>query len=98
MLRRPAVATEVNEEHHVTCKDFACAHWVSNGTKHNILHEDLMQTKKSTKYRSKHSTEPLRQDSVRGCKEFVVPVSCCYMSSLDNVMLMDESMMSCHIP
>ncbi len=79
-----AFVANVKTDRQVTCMDLATAHGVSYGTMHNILHEELELVKKTARWMDLHV--------------FVAPVNCHSMLMLDNIVMMDESMVSYHMP
>jgi histone-lysine N-methyltransferase SETMAR len=65
---------------------------------HNTLHEELGLVKKLARWVPKILSEDQKKERVRICTEFVTPVHCHSMAMLDNIMTMDETMVSYHTP
>ncbi len=92
------VAADVNADWQVTCRDLATAHGVSYGTMHNILHEELGLVKKSARWVPKLLSEDQKKERVRICTEFVTASHRRSMAIMDNIVTMDETMVSYHTP
>jgi histone-lysine N-methyltransferase SETMAR len=93
-----AVAADVNADRWVTCMDLATAHGVSYGTMHNILHQELGLVKKSARWLPKLLSEDQKKERVRICAEFIAAVHHRSMAMMDNIVTMDETMVSYHTP
>jgi [histone H3]-lysine36 N-dimethyltransferase SETMAR len=93
-----AVAAEVNEDRRVTIRHLATVHGVSYGSMHNILHKSLGLVKKSARWVPKLLSDDQKQERVRVCTEFVAAVNRRSLSMLDNIVTMDETMVSYHTP
>jgi len=93
-----AVAAAVKEDARLNIAHLAAAHGVSQGTIFNILHEDLGLSKKSARWVPKLLSEEQKQEHVRTCEEFVAAVRRHSKSMLDNIVTMDETMISYHTP
>jgi hypothetical protein len=93
-----AVAGNVKADRHITCRDLAIAHGVPFGTMHNILHEELGLVKKSASLVPKLLSSEQKEERVRICSEFVAAVDRSSMTTLDQIITMDETMVSYHTP
>jgi histone-lysine N-methyltransferase SETMAR len=93
-----AVAADVNADRRVKCMDLATAHGVSYGTMHNILHKELGLVKKSARWVPKLLSEDQKKERVRICTDFVAAIHRRSMAMLDNIITMDETMVSYHTP
>ncbi len=91
-----AVAANVAEDRRVSCKDLASAHGLSIGTVFNILRDDLGLVKKSARWVPKLLSDEQKQEHVRTCQEFVAVVQGRSLSMLDDIVTMDETMVSFH--
>jgi hypothetical protein len=65
---------------------------------HNILHEELGLVKKSARWVPKLLSESHKKEWVRICMDFVAAIHCPSMAMLDNIVMMDETMVSYHMP
>jgi histone-lysine N-methyltransferase SETMAR len=92
------VAAAVENDARVTCVDLASAFGVSRGTIHNILRDDLGLVKKSARWVPKILSEDQKKERVRICTEFVAAVTRRSKAMLDNIITMDETMVSYHTP
>jgi hypothetical protein len=70
---------------------------VSYGNMHNIHHDNLGLVKKSARWVPKLLSEDQKKEHVKMCKEFVSAVSS-FMEMLENIVTMDETMVSYHTP
>jgi len=93
-----AVTAAVKEDARVSISALAAVHGVSTGTIFNILHDDLGLSKKSARWVPKLLSEEQKQERVRTCEEFVAAVHRHSKSMLDNIVTMDETMISYHTP
>jgi histone-lysine N-methyltransferase SETMAR len=78
--------------------DLASAFGVSKGTIHNILRDDLGLVKKSARWVPKILSEDQMKECVRICTELVAAVTRRSKAMLDNIITMDETMVSFHTP
>jgi transposase len=102
-MKRPvdiiaAVAADVKADCRITCRDLATAHGVSFGTVHNILHEEQGLVKKSAQWVPKLLSPEQKEERVQICSEFVAAVNRSSMTMLDQIIMMDETMVSYHTP
>jgi histone-lysine N-methyltransferase SETMAR len=65
---------------------------------HNILHQELGLVKKSARWVPKLLSEDHKKERVRICTEFVAAVHRRSMAMMDNIVMMDETMVSYHTP
>ena len=93
-----AVAAAVKEDARVNIAHLAAAHGVSQGTIFNILHEDLGLSKKYARWVPKLLSDDQKEERVRTSTEFVAAVNRRSMAMLDNIVTMDETMVSYHTP
>jgi hypothetical protein len=93
-----AVAADVKADCRITCRDLATAHGVSFGTMHNILHEKLGLVKKSACWVPKLLSTEQKEERVRICRELVAAIDRSSMMMLDQIIMMDETMVSYHTP
>jgi hypothetical protein len=93
-----AVAADVNSDRRVTCMDLTTSHGVSYGTMQNILHQELGLVKKSAQWVPKLLSEDQKKERVRICMEFFAAIHRRFMAMLDNIVTMDETMVSYHTP
>jgi histone-lysine N-methyltransferase SETMAR len=93
-----AVAADVKADRHITCRDLASAHGVSFGTMQNILHVELGLVKKSARWVPKLLSPEQKEERVRICTEFVAAIDRSSMAMLDQIIMMDETMVSYHTP
>ncbi len=93
-----AVATDVKADDRISCRDLASAHGVSFGTMHNILHVELGLVKKSARWVPKLLSPEQKEERVRICTEFVAAVDHSSMAMLDQIITIDETMVSYHTP
>ena len=82
----------------VTIRKLAESHGVSNDTIHKILHDDLGLSKKSARWVPKLLSKEQMQERVRVCKKFVAAVHRHSKAWLNNIVTMDETMVSLHTP
>ena len=93
-----SVAADIASNARANIKDLALAHGVSYGTIVNILHEDLGLVKKSARWVPKLLSEAQKQERVRVCSQFVTAVHRKSLAMLDDIVTMDETMVSFHTP
>jgi hypothetical protein len=93
-----AVAADVKADRRITCRELASAHGVSFGTMHNILHMELGLVKKSARWVPKLLSPEQKEERVRICTEFVAAVECSSMAMLDQIITIDETMVSYNTP
>ncbi len=93
-----AVAADVKADRRITCRDLASTHGVSFGTMHNILHVKQGLVKKSARWVPKLLSPEQKEERVRICTEFVAKVDRSSMAMLDQIIMMDETMVSYHSP
>jgi Transposase (partial DDE domain) len=92
------VAADIEDDRRVTIKTLVAAHDVSVDTIHRILHQDLGLEKKSARWVPKLLSEAQKQERVRVCSDFVTAVNRRSKAMLDNIITMDETMVSYHTP
>ena len=92
------IAAEVEKDGRVTIRKLAEGHGVSNDTIHKILHDDLGLSKKSARWVPKLLSKDQMQERVRVCKKFVTAVNRHSKAWLNNIVTMDETMVSLHTP
>jgi hypothetical protein len=63
-----------------------------------MLHDDLNLSKKSARWVPKLLNEDMKKEHVRTSEEFLKMIRHHSMSMLDNIVTMDESAMSFHMP
>jgi histone-lysine N-methyltransferase SETMAR len=93
-----AVAADVAVDRRVSCKDLAFAYGLSIGTVFNILRDDLGLVKKSARWVPKLLSDQQKEERVRTCEAFVAAVQRRSLSMLDEIVTMDETMVSFHTP
>ena len=92
------IAAEVNRDGRVTVRGLSDTYGVSTQTIHRILHEDLGLSKKSARWVPKLLSKEQKEERVRVCKDFVAAVHRHSMAWLNNIVTMDETMVSLHTP
>jgi hypothetical protein len=92
------VAANIEIDRRVTLNKVARAHGVSKRTINLTLRHDLNLTKKSTRWVPKLLTEEMKKERVGTSELFLAMVRRCSMSLLDNIVAMDESVVSFHTP
>ncbi len=92
------IAADVQQDGRVTIRDRATAYGVSKDTIHKILTEDLGLSKKSARWVPKLLSPDQMKERVRVSRDFVAAVHRHSMSYLDNIVTMDETMVSQHTP
>ena len=92
------IAAEVEKDGRVTIRKLAESHGVSNDTIHKILHDDLGLSKKSARWVPKLLSKEQMQERVRVCKKFVAAFHRHSKAWLNNIVTMDETMVSLHTP
>ncbi len=92
------MAGDVKVDRRITCRDLAIALGVPFGTMHNFLHEELGLVKKSASWVAKLLSSEQKDESVQICSEFVAAVDRSSMTMLDQIITMEETMVSYHTP
>jgi hypothetical protein len=87
----------VESDEHVSVKKLARTHGVSTKTIHATLHKDLNLSKKSARRVPKLFRDNMKKERVT-TKEFLKVVRRHSMAMLDNIVTMDESVVSFHTP
>jgi histone-lysine N-methyltransferase SETMAR len=93
-----SVAAAIEEDRRLCIKKLASGLGTSFGTIYNIIHEDLGLVKKSARWVPKLLSESQKKERVRVSTEFVAAVNRRSKSMLDNIVTMDETMVSYHTP
>jgi hypothetical protein len=91
-----SVAAAVEQDLRLCVKSFAVTHGVGMGTIHRILHEDLGLKKKPTTWVPKLLSQDQKDQGVENCSEFIAGIHCHSLAMLDNIVTMDETMVSYH--
>ncbi len=92
------IAAEVESDRRVTVRKLARIHGVLTRTIHATLHDDLNLSKKSARWVPKLLSDDMKKERVRTSGEFLKMVCCHLKSMLDNIVTMDESAVSFHMP
>jgi hypothetical protein len=93
-----ASVAAVEQNRCLSIKSFAVAHGVGVGTIQRILHEYFGLKKKSALWVPKVLSQDQKDQRVENCSEFVAAVHRHSLAMLDNIITMDETMVSCHTP
>jgi hypothetical protein len=93
-----SAAAVVEQNRCLSIKSFAVAHGVGVGTIQRILHEYFGLEKKSALWVPKVLSQDQKDQRVKNCSEFVAAVHSHSLAMLDNIITMDETMVSCHTP
>lgn len=91
------VDAAVQEDGRVTIRELAATFGVGVRIIHRILHEDLGLSKKSARWVPKLLNTDQKQERVRICQNFVTAIRR-HKLDLDNIVTMDETMVSQHTP
>ncbi len=92
------IAAKVESDRRVTVKRLTRIHGVSTRTIHATLLDDLNLSKKSARWVPKLLSDDMKKERVRTNEEFLRMVRCHSMSMLDNIVTMEESAVSFHMP
>lgn len=92
------VAAEIDRDGRITIRSLSSAFGVSLRTMHKILHEDLGLSKKSARWVPRLLTDDQKEERVRVCTKFVANVHRHSKAWLNNIVTMDETMLSLHTP
>jgi hypothetical protein len=92
------VTADIEIDRRVSLNKLARAHGISKRTINLTLRHDLNLTKKSARWVPKLLTEEMKKERVRTSKFFLAMVRRRSLSLLDNIVTMDESTVSFHIP
>ena len=92
------VSAAVGYDARVNIRDIAAANGVSYGTIFNILHKDLGLSKKSARWVPKLLTDAQKEQRVLSSNKFIAAVYRRSLAMLDNIITMDETMVSFHTP
>jgi hypothetical protein len=65
---------------------------------HNILHVELGLVKKSSRWVPKLLSSEQKEERVRSCSEFIAAIDHSSMAMLDQIIMMDETVVSNHTP
>jgi len=93
-----AVAAAVLEDARVNVRDIVSALGLKKTTVHTILRDNLGLVKKSARWVPKLLSVEQKAERVRTCTEFIAAVHRRSMAMLDNIVTMDETMVSYHTP
>jgi sensor domain CHASE-containing protein len=80
----------------MTCTNLATAHEVSHGTIHNILQGNMGLEKKPARWAPKLVSEDQKQQRTEICKRFIAVFSPHFMTMLENILMMDKTLVSYH--
>jgi [histone H3]-lysine36 N-dimethyltransferase SETMAR len=101
-VRSPAlvadVAATVQDDRRITIRKLSMVHNTSVKTIHSILHQELGLVKKSARWVPRLLDNKQKQERVRTCEAFLSMVRRHSKAMLDNIVTMDESMVSFHTP
>jgi histone-lysine N-methyltransferase SETMAR len=92
------VAADVSNDGRITVRELADTYGLSTQTVHKILHDDLGLSKKSARWVPKLLSKEQMEERVRISSTFVAAVHRHSLAWLDNIVTMDETMVSQHTP
>ncbi len=93
-----SVAAAVEQDRRLSVKSFAVAHGVGVGTIYCILHEDLGFEKKVCPLGTQTAVAGSENSACRRLPDFVAAIHRHSFTMLDNIVTMDETMVSYHTP
>ncbi len=93
-----AVTADIKEDRGLTCHEIASSQGVSYGTMNKILHDNLGLVKKLARWVPKPLSEDQKKERECELAQVIAAVNRCSMAMLDNIVMMEETMVSPHTP